>query len=216
MVPRAQDGDRECTVSWAGHSLGPPKSFGYLTVRRGDPRGMATAEQLARLKAAVPAAQASMRKWGVPASVTLAQWMTESSWGASQLAVKANNFFGIKASHLASPESYVEFPTAEYENGKRVIVEALFERYYDEADSFSDHARLLATAARYRKAMASAISPDTFAFFLQQCGYSTSPTYASDLKRLMRDDNLYQYDTPPPDEPAAVALAANEQNSEAA
>ncbi len=45
---------------------------------------MASAEQMARLKAVVPAAQASGRKWGVPASVTLAQWIPESSWGSAR------------------------------------------------------------------------------------------------------------------------------------
>jgi flagellum-specific peptidoglycan hydrolase FlgJ len=176
---------------------------------------MATAEQQARLKAVVPAAQASMRRWGVPASVTLAQWKTESTWGASQLALKANNFFGIKASHLANPETYVEFPTAEYESGKRVIVEALFERYYDAADSFSDHARLLARSARYHMAMLAAKSPDSFAFFLEKAGYSTNPTYAADLVRLMHDGNLYQYDQLPP-EPAAGLASQQQQKQEAA
>jgi flagellum-specific peptidoglycan hydrolase FlgJ len=45
---------------------------------------VASAEQMARLKAVVPAAQASGRKWGVPASVTLAQWIPESSWGSAR------------------------------------------------------------------------------------------------------------------------------------
>lgn len=38
-----------------------------------------------------------MRKYGIPASVTLAQGILESSNGESQLARKENNHFGIKA-----------------------------------------------------------------------------------------------------------------------
>jgi flagellum-specific peptidoglycan hydrolase FlgJ len=168
---------------------------------------MATADELARLHGVVPAAQATQKKWRVPASITLAQWIFESTWGTSQLAVKANNFFGIKASHLAAPETYEEFPTHEYISGKRVLVEALFERYFDAADSFDDHGCLLATARRYRFAMASVAVPNTFASCLQAAGYSTSPTYASGLVTAMRYYDLYQFNLPP-DEPAKVQEAA--------
>lgn len=38
-----------------------------------------------------------MRRYGIPASVTLAQGILESSNGQSQLAQNENNHFGIKA-----------------------------------------------------------------------------------------------------------------------
>lgn len=38
-----------------------------------------------------------MRKYGIPASVTLAQGILESSNGQSRLALNENNHFGIKA-----------------------------------------------------------------------------------------------------------------------
>ena len=41
-------------------------------------------------------AQEEMRQYGVPASITLAQGILESSSGRGRLAVKANNHFGIK------------------------------------------------------------------------------------------------------------------------
>ena len=40
---------------------------------------------------------AQMRRYGIPASVTLAQGILESSNGQSRLAVNENNHFGIKA-----------------------------------------------------------------------------------------------------------------------
>lgn len=40
-----------------------------------------------------------MRKYGIPASVTLAQGILESSNGQSRLALNENNHFGIKATH---------------------------------------------------------------------------------------------------------------------
>ena len=158
---------------------------------------MATPEELSKLQSVVPAAQASARRWGVPASVTLAQWITESTWGTSQLAVEANNYFGIKASTFTAMEGYVEFSTWEYEGGQKVLVKALFAKFGNEAACFDVHARLLATAARYRQAMASADHPKVFAVALQSAGYSTSAHYATDLLTLMRQHNLTQYDVAP-------------------
>jgi flagellum-specific peptidoglycan hydrolase FlgJ len=157
---------------------------------------MASEAQLAKLHSVVAPAQAAEKKWGVPASVTLAQWIFESSWGTSRLSLEANNFFGIKARQVQIPTSYVEFPTAEYESGERVIVDALFEKYPDEAASFDAHASLLATAARYRSAMLYTANPEEFAACLQTAGYSTNPKYAAGLGQAMCDYNLYQYDPP--------------------
>ncbi len=103
------------------------------------------AQQHAFLKLVVPPAQAAQKKWGVPASVTLAQAIFESSnhdgWGQSQLAREYENYFGIKAEHLADPNTYVELLTDEYVNNRPEDVEAKFERYPSIADSFDDHGR---------------------------------------------------------------------------
>ena len=42
-------------------------------------------------------AKDQMRRYGIPASVTLAQGILESASGQSQLARNENNHFGIKA-----------------------------------------------------------------------------------------------------------------------
>lgn len=169
---------------------------------------MATAEQMAALKAVVPAAQASQRKYGVPASISLAQWIFESSWGTSKLALTTHNYFGIKAEHLGNPATYVEFVTHEYVNGKLALKPAKFEKYFDAADSFDDHGHLLASALRYRPAMAVAALPNIFAFWLQKAGYSTAPDYSLKLIGAMRDYSLYQYDAPPADPAKAQEVAA--------
>lgn len=158
---------------------------------------MATEQQLANLRAVVPAAQVCARRWGVPASITLAQWIFESSWGTSQLAVSANNCFGIKANQGSIPDTYIEMPTAEYERGKRVIVEALFRKYASVVESFDDHAFLLAKSARYKLAMDHSHDPGAFANALQICGYSTNPGYAVRLMQAVHDYNLTQYDIAP-------------------
>jgi flagellum-specific peptidoglycan hydrolase FlgJ len=158
---------------------------------------MASPEQLEILHSVAPAAQAAQRKWGVPASVTLAQWIFESTWGTSKLATTANNYFGIKFHQSAVPATYCEMRTTEFADGKPVIEDALFKKYPDEAASFDDHARLLSTSGRYRFAMQHVASPDDFACSLQTAGYSTSPHYASKLIEAIHDYNLTQFDTPP-------------------
>lgn len=158
------------------------------------------AQQNEFLKTVVPFAQASQRHWGVPASITIAQAILESSnklgWGQSQLARECNNFFGIKAAHHADPGTYEAFQTAEYENGKLVMVPADFVHYASIGDSFDAHAKLLATAPRYRPAMAAKADPVKFAEELQACGYSTNPNYARGLMAFLQIYDLEQYDAP--------------------
>lgn len=159
------------------------------------------AQQNAFLRMVVPAAQAAQRQWAVPASVTIAQAILESSnelgWGQSQLARECNNYFGIKATNLQQPNSYVAFETHEYVNGHLVTREADFVRYESIAESFNDHARLLACAVRYRPAMRATARPLLFACKLGPCGYSTNPAYGDLLCQLISRYDLQQYDVPP-------------------
>lgn len=166
------------------------------------------AQQNEFLKLAVPAAQAAQRKWGVPASVTIAQAILESGWGQSALARQANNFFGIKATAHADSGSYTEFPTTEFVDGRRVSEIAKFARYPSPTGSFDAHAVLLALTERYQPAMAVRNDAGAFASELQICGYSTNPAYGSELRSLIQLYDLSQYDTPPDDQAAAKAVAA--------
>lgn len=163
--------------------------------------------QNAFLKTAVPAAQAAQRKWGVPASVTIAQAILESGWGQSSLARVARNYFGIKAGAHMSTAGYMEFPTTEFVDGRRVKELARFARYASPAESFTAHALLLAMSPRYRPAMEAAADPEVFTTQLQLCGYSTNPCYAQGLNELIREFDLTQYDVPP-DSPATAAEVA--------
>jgi flagellum-specific peptidoglycan hydrolase FlgJ len=165
--------------------------------------------QLKFLAEIAPAAIEAQATYGVPKAVTMAQAILESSnkngWGQSSLALLANNFFGIKASDLGDPETYIEMPTAEYEAGKRVMVEADFRRYTTPYGSFADHARLLAMASRYAPAMAVKADPMAFCDQVMECGYSTNrpplattpPFYADTLKKLITECGLLTYGDAP-------------------
>ena len=169
--------------------------------RTTDGSEMATATQLAWLKTMVAPAQLSQAKWGVPASVTLAQCILESAWGTSQLARRANNYFGVKAS---PGDGYCEFTTREVVQGRSVQELARFAKYPSAIESFDAHARLLASTERYRPCMQFAGNCAQFAISLKLCGYSTEPAYPQRLGELGLQLNLTQYDNPSPDGPATI------------
>ena len=71
------------------------------------------------LRAALSPAQAGERATGVPACITLAQFILESNWGKSDCG-GAKNYFGIKAdSRWAGAK--VNRPTREFRNGRMVV-----------------------------------------------------------------------------------------------
>jgi len=153
-----------------------------------------TSTQQAFIDKVAPGAIAAQRKYGIPASVTIAQAIDESGWGQSGLAVKDNNLFGIKG---AGPAGADVQETQEYVNGQWVTTTAPFRVYHNVAESIADHSQLLATSGYYQHAMADREVPDAFATDLTGI-YATDPEYGSKLIGLMRLYNLYRYDSPAP------------------
>ncbi len=146
-----------------------------------------------------PGAIAAQRKYGVPASVTIAQAIDESGWGQSTLATKDHNLFGIKGTGPAGTDP---LPTREYENGQLVATSSSFRVYNNTAESIDDHGKLLATSGYYGKSMADRRNPNAFAHALTGI-YATDPSYGRQLISLMRQYNLYRYDVASPAPKAA-------------
>jgi len=159
---------------------------------------------MAWLRSMVASAQVTERKYGVLASVTLAQCILESGWGKSQLARRCNNYFGIKA---LPGEPYEQFTTREVVAGRSVNELARFAKYPSAIESFEAHARLLST--HYPAAMRYGSDPRAFCLALEQEGYATEPEYSALLYRLIEQLDLVQYDAvPEPDGPASAKEAA--------
>ncbi|WP_332888805.1 glycoside hydrolase family 73 protein [Paenibacillus selenitireducens] len=93
----------------------------------------------------VPHAVRTMHQTGVPASLTIAQAILESSWGDSGLTRKGNALFGIKGSGPAGSGLY---KTKEFVNGKWIEIMAPFRHYHDWGESVDDHAKLNITGTR--------------------------------------------------------------------
>ena len=160
-----------------------------------------TKSQQAFINQIAPGALAAQQRFGVPASVTIAQAIDESGWGTSQLAANDYNLFGIKGS---GPAGSVTFPTQEFENGQWVTIYAQFRVYHNVSESISDHAELLATSGYYTRAMADRAVPDAFANDLTGV-YATDPEYGANLIALMRLYNLYRFDSPTVSQAQAAA-----------
>lgn len=130
---------------------------------------------------------ANMKKYGIPASITLAQALLESGAGNSDLAMNANNHFGIKCHKGWEGETYLKDDDAKNE---------CFRKYKDPAESFKDHAEFLSTRSRYADLFK--LDPTDYkgwAHGLKSAGYATNPAYAERLINLIERYDLTRFDT---------------------
>lgn len=106
----------------------------------------------------------------------------ESGYGKSLLASKHNNFFGRKPEKGYTGPT-VTLNTAEYIDGKRVIIPQVFKKYPTPEAGFLDYVRLLSRSDRYGKVRAKTTPQEQFVE-LQKAGYATNPRYAAKLTRI--------------------------------
>ena len=126
-----------------------------------------------------------MKRYGIPASITLAQACLESANGTSPLATKANNHFGIKC-HNWSGKSYKHDDDRKGE---------CFRSYSNPEESFTDHSLFLVERARYRSLFSlNREDYKAWAHGLKAAGYATNPQYAQLLIKIIEENNLQRYD----------------------
>ena len=135
-----------------------------------------------------PLAVAEMHKFGIPASVTLAQALLESNAGESKLAASVNNHFGIKCfskrckrGHCANftDDSHKDF----------------FVKYATAWGSFRAHSQFLKKSSRYRHLFE--FGKDDYrnwANGLTTAGYATDKKYGAKLIAIIRIMGLDRYD----------------------
>jgi hypothetical protein len=132
----------------------------------------------------------SMRRTGVPASVTIAQAILESGWGKSGLSKDHFNFFGIKG---RGPAGSANLETSEFLNGQWVKIKADFRAYHNAAESLVDHANVIAHGKPYARAMSHKGDAEQFARDLTGV-YATDPGYGDKLVKIMRQFGLARLD----------------------
>lgn len=127
-----------------------------------------------------------MRKYHIPASITLAQGLLESGAGKSELALKSNNHFGIKCHSWDGRRTYHDDDA----------LDECFRVYKSVADSYEDHSVFLATGARYAFLFKfDQTDYVNWARGLKRAGYATSPTYADKLIELIERYDLNRFDS---------------------
>lgn len=139
----------------------------------------------------------SYKKYRILPSITVGQAILESGWGQSELSLKSNNMFGIKADNRWNGKS-IEVVTSENYNDKIV---ASFRSYDSIGDSIKDHAIFLIENKRYKEhGLFEATHYITQAQSLEDAGYSTKTNesgekiYADTLINVIRSYNLQLID----------------------
>lgn len=128
----------------------------------------------------------NMIRFGIPASITLAQGILESGAGYGKLCKEANNHFGIKC-HTGW-------------NGDKVYhdddaAQECFRKYNNPEESYIDHSQFLVSRKRY----ANLFSLDkgdykSWALGLKNAGYATDPGYPEKLIGIIERYELYKLD----------------------
>lgn len=124
------------------------------------------------------------RRYGIPATITLAQGILESGSGKSGLTRNAHNHFGMKCGKGWKGQVYLAWDDDPYKSSFRV--------YASDDDSFRDHAELLKNNKRYAELFSHSIYDYRgWANGLQRCGYATSKHYAQGLIGVIDSYQLY-------------------------
>ena len=127
-----------------------------------------------------------MKKYHIPASITLAQGLLESGAGQSTLARKSNNHFGIKCG------SDWNGKTVRHDDDARG---ECFRAYKHPKQSYEDHSKFLAGRPRYASLFKLKITDyKGWARGLKKAGYATNPRYADQLIDIIELYDLDKYD----------------------
>lgn len=114
-------------------------------------------------------AQEVQKQYGVPVSVTLAQYALESGYGKST--VGKNNFFNIKGNGTGG-----------------------YRDYSSKEESFLDFGKLL-SSSRYTSKTANATTVQEYVQGVKDGGYAEDPNYVSKVLKIIEDNDLTKYDS---------------------
>ena len=148
-----------------------------------------------------------MKKSGVLASVSAAQFILESGYGKSELGQNANNMFGMKKSLSGNTWAdstwdgtsvYTKKTQEQNADGSYETITADFRKYPCVEDSVADHSAYLLGAKNGRSLRYKGIKGMTdykaVAQIIKDGGYATSLTYVEKLCNIIEKWNLTQYD----------------------
>ena len=150
---------------------------------------------------------ADQKKSGILASVSMAQFILESGYGKSELALGANNCFGMKKSLSGNTwggsawdgsSVYTKKTQEQNADGSYVTITADFRRYSCVEDSIADHSAYLLGAKNGNKlrydGLKGCVDYKKAVQIIKDGGYATSLTYVDKLCSIIERWKLTQYD----------------------
>lgn len=145
-------------------------------------------KQLAYIHRFANIARQEMKRFGIPASITLAQGLLETNAGESALATRNNNHFGIKCFSRTCKKGHC----SNFEDDTHKD----FFRNYDSAwESYRAHSLFLKDGERYQSLFELDKNDyQNWARGLREAGYATDKQYAKKLIRLIEELGLQEYD----------------------
>lgn len=133
-------------------------------------------------------AVAEQEKFGIPASITLAQGLVESGFGKSKMATSINNHFGIKCTPGQKRQQgrcYTFHDDTQHDK---------FLKFESAWASYRYHSKIL-QSERYQSLYELEITDyEGWAIGLQKAGYASDKNYAKKLIRIIEIYELYEYD----------------------
>ena len=133
-------------------------------------------------------AVAHAEKYGIPASIKMAQGILESSGGNSTAAREGNTHFNIKVKKADNWRGEVIYRDDDAPNEP-------FRAYSSAEESWLDHSEYLDTQPRYDSLFRYDVTDyRSWARGLKNCGYATDPLYAEKLIRIIEENELWRLD----------------------
>jgi len=150
------------------------------------------AEMDAYVKRFAPTAVREQAKFGIPASISLAQGILESASGTSDVCKNSKNHFGIKCFNKKH-KKWGKGHKGKCWNAHDDKATDHFVIFATDWDSWRRHSTFLSEYDRYRP-LFKTTDYKKWAWGLQKAGYATSKTYAVKLIKLIETLNLQRFD----------------------
>lgn len=149
-------------------------------------RALQDEKHLAYIKRFEDVAITEMSKYGIPASIKMAQALLESGAGKSKLAGKNNNHFGIKCfSKQCAKGHCANFSDDHHKD--------FFRKYPTAWESWRDHSKFIAEG-KYKDLLIHRDDYKAWAKGLKKHGYATDPAYADKLISTIEIYELHKLD----------------------
>lgn len=132
-------------------------------------------------------AVAEMKKYSIPASITLAQGLLESNAGQSRLAVNNNNHFGIKCFARNCKQGHCS-------NHSDDSHKDFFRKYKSVWESYRAHSLFLQRSRYQHLRKIPRSDYKSWAKGLSKAGYATDKKYADKLITLIENMKLHRFD----------------------